>query len=240
MMLSVVVEEIAMTKILAFLLSASLAACAGEAAVHYSGDSNTPELVAIDNDPSVMVVANADEPIFYTENTYYLYRSDHWYRSSSHRGGWARIETVPEHVRRIEQPRAYVHYRHNPSAPRTTFNQRDQVAPPRPDDRDLPDSRPREPNAPTPAQPYANPLPPQQVPPSPDANPVLQNPRDPRNPQVPPVPPERSDRPNPQIAPDPDRAPTSPGQDNRARDQRPASDKTDGKKPDDKKPDDKN
>jgi len=180
-----------MTKTLALLLSASLAACAGEAAVHYSGDSNTPELVAIETDPSVMVVANADEPIFYTENTYYLYRNDHWYRSSSHRGDWARVETPPDHVRRIEQPRTYVHYRHNPSAnpQRTTFNQRDQVPTPRPEDQDRPAMTPREPNPQTPAQPYANPLPPQQVPPSPDNTPVLEGPRDPRNPPPPQLPP---------------------------------------------------
>jgi hypothetical protein len=233
MMLGLAVEEYPMTRTLALLLSASLAACAGEAAVHYSGDSNTPEMVAIDNDPSVMVVANADEPIFYTENSYYLYRNDHWYRSSSHRGGWARVETVPDHVRRIEQPRAYVHYRHDANAPRTTFNQRDrdQVAPQRPNDRDLPAAPPQEPNPQGPAQPYANPLPPQQVPPSPDSGPVLDGPRDPRNPQqVPPVNPDRGDRPNRQIAPDPDRAPTSPGMENRSRDQRPADDKSpDGK-----------
>ena len=190
-----------MTKTLALLLSASLAACAGEAAVHYSGDSSTPEMVALESDPSVMVVANADEPIFFTENTYYLYRSDHWYRSSSHRGGWARIEMPPDHVRRIEQPRAYVHYRHDSNAaPRTTFNQRDQVPPPRPEDPDRPAMTPREPNPQGPAQPYANPLPPQQVPPqqvppSPDNTPVLEGPRDPRNPPAPPMsPPPKGDK----------------------------------------------
>lgn len=232
-----------MMKTLALLLSASLAACAGEAAVHYSGDSTTPELVAIDTDASVQVVANADEPIFYTENTYYLYRKDHWYRSSSHRGDWKRIDDPPEHIRRIDQPLAYVHYRRDPNTPRTTFNQREQPAP-QPDVRNQPDrapeTPPREPNPQGPTQPYANPQPPQQVPPSPDANPTLEGPRNPRKPdQVPPVAPP--DRPNHQIAPDPDRAPTSPGMDNRARDQRPANDRD--KKPDDKKdkqPDDKN
>jgi hypothetical protein len=189
-----------MTKTLAFLLSASLAACAGEAAVHYSGDSSTPEMVALETDPSVMVVANADEPIFYTENTYYLYRNDHWYRSPSHRGDWKRVDSPPDHVRRIEQPRTYVHYRHNPGAnpPRTTFNQRDQVPTPRPDqDQDHPATAPREPNPQTPAQPYANPLPPQQVPPSPDNTPILEGPREPRTPQPqpPPVsPPPKGDK----------------------------------------------
>jgi len=223
MMLCLAVEEHPMMKTLALLLSASLAACAGEAAVHYSGDSATPELVAIENDPSVMVVANADEPIFYTENTYYLYRNDHWYRSSSHRGSWKRIDSPPEHVSRIEQPRTYVHYRHNPNAPRTTFNQRDQAAP-QPDNRDQPDRRPeaqpREPNPQTPAQPYANPLPPQQVPPGPDTNPPAEGPRNPHKPdQVPPVTPERRDRPSNQLTPDRDR---------------------DSNMPNDKRPDDKN
>ena len=222
MMLCLAVEE-PMMKTIALLLSASLAACAGEAAVHYSGDSSTPELVAIDNDPSVMVVANADEPIFYTENTYYLYRNDRWYRSGSHRGGWKRVDTPPDHVRRIDKPLAYVHYRHDPNTPRTTFNQRDQQLAPRPDDRDQPDRQPdappREPNPQGPAQPYANPLPPQQVPPVPDANPPLEGPRNPHKPdQVPPVTPDRRDRPNNQLAPEPDR---------------------DDKKSDDKRPDEK-
>jgi hypothetical protein len=227
-------------KTLALLLSASLAAaCAGEAAVRYSGDATTPDLVAIDIDPSVMVVANADEPIFYTENTYYLYRNDRWYRSASHRSGWKRIETPPERLSRIEQPRTYVHYRPEANTPRTTLNQRDQVAP-TPDDRNQPDRQsdpPREPNPQGPAQPYANPLPPQQVPPTPDPNPTLEGPSSPHKPdQIPPMNPERRDRPSSQLAPDPDRAPTSPGMENKAPDQRPEADpnKKPVRKPDDK------
>jgi hypothetical protein len=226
-------------KTLALLLIVSLAACAGEAAVRYSGDATTPELVAIDIDPSVMVVANADEPIFYTENTYYLYRNDRWYRSASHRSGWKRIDTPPERLARIEQPRTYVHYRPTPNPPRTTFNQSDQVAP-NPDDRNQPDrqSSPLDPS-PQPAQPHPNPMPPQQVPPSPDVNPTLEGPRNPRKPdQVPPMNPERRDQPSSQIAPDPDRAPTSPGMENRTPDQRPATE-PDPRKPDVRKPDDK-
>jgi hypothetical protein len=220
-------------KTLALLLTVSLAACAGEAAVRYSGDATTPELVAIDIDPSVMVVANADEPIFYTENTYYLYRNDRWYRSASHRTGWKRLDTAPERLSRIEQPRTYVHYR--PTKDTTTFNQRDEVAP-RPDERNLPAPNPQGPSQP---QPYPNPLPPQQVPPSPEANPTLEGPRSPAKPdQVPPMNPERRDQPSSQIAPDPDRAPTSPGMENRAPDQRPATD-PDARKPDVRKPDDK-
>lgn len=203
-MLIPVMENIAMTKTLAFLLTASLAACAGTAEVRYSGTVTEPELVAIESDPDVMVVANADEPVFYVDSTYWLYRDNHWYRSRSHRGGWARIDQPPEHVRRIQRPEVYVHYRHSVSSPRTTYNERrDMVPTPRaeprnlrePDMRDPRDQRrdqgPREPNPQGPAQPYPNPLPPQQVPPGS---------------------PDHPDRP---ITPVPDRAAVSPGNDRR-------------------------
>jgi len=211
-----------MTKTLGFILSACLAACAGQADVHYSGTVSTPELVEMDGDPSVMVVANSDEPVFYSENTYWLYRDHRWFQSHSHRGGWARIDAPPEHITRIQQPTAFVHYRRDAGAPRTTLNERARPAePPRTQDRARPDPAtpaqdvaPRhdaplgpthEPNSQGPSQPYGNPLPPHQVPPPPDAT-------------------DGRDHP---IAPDPDRAPASPGMRNRASDQRPAADRDD-------------
>ncbi len=181
-----------MTKTLAFILSASLAACAGQADVRYSGDATTPELVAMDNDPNVMVVANADEPIFYSDSSYWLYRDNHWYRSSSHRGGWAEVNQPPDHVRRISQPYAYVHFHHNANGPRTSSNETPAQTPPppradaprpraepapRPDtphaelqqrpDRALPGPA-HEPNSQGPNPPYPNPLPDHQAPPAPD------------------------------------------------------------------------
>ncbi|HET7501487.1 MAG TPA: hypothetical protein VFK02_10805 [Kofleriaceae bacterium] len=191
-----------MTKTLAFILTASLAACAGEAEVRYSGTVTEPEMVALETDPGVMVVANADEPVFYVDNTYWLYRDHRWYSSHSHRGGWARIDQPPEHVRRIQRPEVYVHYRHSATTPRTTLNERrDMVPTPRAEPRDMrePDIRdprdqrrdqgPREPNPQGPTQPYPNPLPPQQVPPS------------------------SPDHPDHPITPSPDRAGVSPGND---------------------------
>jgi hypothetical protein len=188
-----------MTKTLAFLLSASLAACAGTAEVRYTSGATDPELVAMDTDASVMVVANADEPVFYSDSSYWLFRDNLWYRSGSYRGGWARVDQPPEHVRRIERPAAYVHFRHNANAPRTTSNERDRaVAPARPDLREparrepTPPGPAREPNSQGPEQPYANPRPPQQVPPES----------------------------GPRERPDPDRTPTSPGERDRDRNDR--------------------
>jgi hypothetical protein len=177
-----------MTRTLAFFLTASLAACHGEADVHYSGEATTPEMVVMDTDASVQVVTNADEPIFFVDNTYYLYRENHWYKSRSHRSGWTRVDDPPEHIRRIDRPLAYVHFRG--AADRTTFNQTNRPQTPQP-------VTPA-PQTPAPA-PLANPMPPQQVPPTPDSTTPM------RPDQVPPVTPD-PDRPNQQIAPDPDRA----------------------------------
>ena len=205
-------------KTLGLLLSFCLAACAGQADVRYSGTVATPELVALDSDPSVMVVANSDEPVFFSENVYWLYRDNHWYRSHSHRSGWARVDTPPDHLRRIERPVAYVHFRGE--AQRTTANEPSRaVEPARPPVRAQPgspmpaedvaptrDARPdapavphHEPNPQGPSQPYANPLPPHQVPPVP----------------------------NDGITPDADRPPATPGMRNRSTDQRPATDRED-------------
>lgn len=207
-----------MTRTLGLLLTACLAACGGPHDVRYSAGGSRPELVTMDSDPSVMVVANADEPVFFSENTYWLYRDRSWYRSSHHRDGWTRVDTPPsEHIRRIERPEAYVHFR---GATQTTQNEpgraveraptpvredanapmpAEQVAPRR-DER--PDAAPaREPNPQGPSQPYGNPLPPHQVPPVPDA----------------------SDRRELPIPPDASRPPVTPGQRNRAADQRPAT-----------------
>jgi hypothetical protein len=203
-----------MIKTLAFILSASLAACAGQAEVRYSGSTTDPELVAMDTDPDVMVVSNADEPVFYSDKSYWLYRDQRWYRSDSYRGGWAREDRPPEHVRRIERPEVYVHFRHGSNPPRTTSNEGDRggdrsMAAPRPELREprreqTPPGPVREPNPEGPTRPYPNPLPPQQVPPV--------SPR-----------------------PDTERPPSTPEAQEHARDQRPVNDKADRR--DDKRDD---
>lgn len=220
-----------MTKTLGFLLSASLAACAGTAEVRYSGNASTPELVEMDSDPSVMVVANSDEPVFFSENTYWLYRDQQWYRSRSSHSGWSRVDAPPEHVRKIERPTAYVHYRHAASAPRTTYNERAQPVPRRPVERQVrvpaepateappasPADRDRlapEPMAPAPARRIERPEPTAPAPATPlrAETPPAQ--------QVPPPSVEPRDRTDHEIAPAPDRAPVRP-------DQRPAADRDD-------------
>lgn len=96
-----------------FVVAASLAGCAPTGDVEYAGEVHvtSPELVTIS--PGVQVVADADEPLFYSDGNYWLYRDNSWYRSDSYRGGFARVEVtyLPQRIRVIERPQAYVQYR---------------------------------------------------------------------------------------------------------------------------------
>src|SRR5439155_23656719 len=93
-----------------FVVAASLGGC-GAGEVEYGGEVHvtSPELVTVS--PDVQVVADADEPLFYSDGAYWLYRDNNWYRSDNYRGGFARIEPVrvPVAVRTIDRPQMYVH-----------------------------------------------------------------------------------------------------------------------------------
>ena len=60
--------------------------------------------------PGVQVIADYDEPIFYSDNFYWRYSGGTWYRSSHYRGGWA-YAAPPPAVLRIDRPGGYAHYR---------------------------------------------------------------------------------------------------------------------------------
>jgi hypothetical protein len=95
-----------------FLTAVFVTACAAQPEVHYSGDAARPQLLALEHAPDVRVVVNSDEPIFFTDSTFWLYRNDTWWRSSSYRTGWVRADSPPERVTRISQPSQYIHYHH--------------------------------------------------------------------------------------------------------------------------------
>ncbi|HET9485670.1 MAG TPA: hypothetical protein VFO79_17030, partial [Xanthomonadales bacterium] len=104
-----------MTKRLAFMLAVALGACAGSGSgrVEYAAavTVRSPQLVAIEHEPDVYVLADADEPVFYTDNYYWLYRSGRWYRSHSYDRDWIYVSAPAPRLRSIRQPTAYVRYR---------------------------------------------------------------------------------------------------------------------------------
>jgi hypothetical protein len=95
----------------ALLFAAVVAGCTGTGSVQYAAtaDVYTPELVQIE--PDIQVVADYDQPVFYSEGVYWRYDSGTWYRSPYYNRGWIRIATPPVRIRQIQRPEAYVHYR---------------------------------------------------------------------------------------------------------------------------------
>jgi hypothetical protein len=81
-----------------------------------SVDTYQPDLVDVGG--GVQVIADYDEPVFYTDNYYWRFYGGHWYRSSVYNSGWVVYNDVPYSVRRIDRPHAYVRYRPSGYVPR--------------------------------------------------------------------------------------------------------------------------
>jgi len=92
------------------LIAMLLAGCAGTYQATVADDGYPPDLVYAG--PGVQVIADYDEPIFYSDGLYWRYYGGTWYRSPRYTGGWA-IGAPPMAVRRIDHPHAFVHYRPN-------------------------------------------------------------------------------------------------------------------------------
>ena len=87
-----------------------VAGCTGTGSVQYAATAevSTPELVEVE--PGIQVVADYDEPVFYSEGIYWRYESGTWYRSPYYNRGWVRIATPPVRIREIQRPEGYVHF----------------------------------------------------------------------------------------------------------------------------------
>ncbi|HUS66313.1 MAG TPA: hypothetical protein VMZ28_17295 [Kofleriaceae bacterium] len=81
----------------------------GTMRTHAYVETASPDLVYVS--PGVYVVADYDEPVFYSSGSYWLYRDGFWFRSRVHTGGWARAYSPPVAVRSIHRPTVYVRYR---------------------------------------------------------------------------------------------------------------------------------
>src|ERR1043165_4837379 len=90
------------------LFAALVGGCAGTGQLTLTSEATAPDLVVIS--PGVQVIANLDEPIFYSDNYYWRNQGGYWYRSPYHTRGWARVEVAPVRIRAIAQPSAYIRY----------------------------------------------------------------------------------------------------------------------------------
>jgi hypothetical protein len=94
--------------ILATLLTSTLAAVGCAAHVGYTEPYSNVDLVYAA--PGVQVIADYDEPIFYSDGYYWRQSGGGWYRSTYYTGGWV-WATPPVAVVRIDRPHRFVHYR---------------------------------------------------------------------------------------------------------------------------------
>jgi hypothetical protein len=94
-----------------FLASAIGVGCAGTGTVQYGATASydTPDLV--DVSPGVQVVADYDEPIFFSDGFYWRYDNGGWYRSNNYANGFVYWDSPPSAVISIGQPERYRHYR---------------------------------------------------------------------------------------------------------------------------------
>jgi hypothetical protein len=106
------------TILTAVLFAATLGGCYTTGTVAYSpgyadggGEvyAATPDLVTVS--PGVQVVADYDEPVFFTDGFYWRFYDGYWYRSNNYATGWYYYERPPVTVLRIDRPYAYAHYR---------------------------------------------------------------------------------------------------------------------------------
>jgi hypothetical protein len=103
------------TILTAVLFAAALGGCyagVGYSTGYYAGGTayvSTPDLVTVS--PGVQVVADYDEPVFYTDGFYWRFYDGYWYRSNNYATGWYYYERPPVAVLRIDRPYAYAHYR---------------------------------------------------------------------------------------------------------------------------------
>ena len=70
--------------------------------------ASTPDLAYVA--PGVHVIANYDEPIFYSSGYYWYPYEGGWYRSRTYTGGWT-YASPPPTVARISSPYGYRQYR---------------------------------------------------------------------------------------------------------------------------------
>ena len=127
-MLSTGVEALMRSLILAALLGSTLASVGCAAHVGYAEPSGSVDLVYAA--PGVQVIADYDEPIFYSDGFYWRNYDGGWYRSAYYTGGWA-VASPPMAVMRIDRPHRFVHYRPSGYVARPAPAPRYVASPPR-------------------------------------------------------------------------------------------------------------
>ncbi len=82
--------------------------CAGSVGYRATATVDTPDMVVVS--PGVHVIADYDEPIFYSNGYYWWNTQGTWWRSSYYTSGWVEARP-PTAIVSIGSPYRYRHYR---------------------------------------------------------------------------------------------------------------------------------
>jgi hypothetical protein len=126
--------DAAVTDMMKYLTSVILVAgCLHSRPVEYTGTVRvtSPALVSIN--PDVKVVADADEPLFFSRGAYWLFHDGRWYRSDRIGNSWIQIATPPVPVVQIDQPYAYTRFQRDRAAQTAVADEQQQEQQPEPE-----------------------------------------------------------------------------------------------------------
>lgn len=106
----------------------AFAAC-GSVGPKYSGAVRVTDSRLVTVNPDVKTLADADKPVFFARGRYFLFEDGHWFRSRSPFGPWSFDKKPPIPVRQIDQPFAYVRYKHDQQGKKIETVARSPVTP---------------------------------------------------------------------------------------------------------------
>jgi hypothetical protein len=113
---------------LATLAGLAVAGCLHARPLVYEGPVAVASTELVPINPDVKTVGDAEQPMFFHANTYWLFHNAHWWSSTAIHGPWTRVEKPPVPIAQIDQPYAYTHYRQD--HPAQTASSEQQPAPP--------------------------------------------------------------------------------------------------------------
>ncbi len=106
-------------RIACLLLATALAGCAVQH--RYTGQVTVRDASLVAIEPDVKVVADAEEPMFFADRSYWLFHDGQWHRSATVRGPWVLERKPPGAVLRIDQPFAYTRFQAAPTSDRVAL-----------------------------------------------------------------------------------------------------------------------
>lgn len=112
------------------------AGCAGTGSVGYTAAYSAPAPDLVYVSPGVSVIADYEQPIFYSDGYYWRHDGGYWYRSSAYTHGWV-YARPPRAILSVGDPYRYVRYRPSRQVVyRDRYNNRPVYRPARPVMRD--------------------------------------------------------------------------------------------------------